>query len=343
MTTKNDVIIGKIRTSESFITFLGRVTDVKANVITGIHEKDCHLPNKRKEFEIVAKDLVLNLGPNPYPGVVHKFDVSHLYTGHRKIHDFFGDIHFFYKPEKAIGKLLMEAFDKAQSILERLKMPAPEQTYWEVNCKEAKAGGKYSGYFKPSRDPEKQPHVFSIKPESMPPTLRTFVYVIIHEYAHWFHHVYLTSLKANAAWIKLFNTSIKPQTIDKELSKDLLKRLVEGSEAPRDFRGQLEEEERNAFNWILRTISQEHAVGLRELNILFEAEQKEQIEKLWPKRTLLKKDLKPVVSEYACKNYHELWAEAFSLHYAKVQKVPPQIVELMERHIQQALRTHGGN
>jgi len=342
MPTKNDFIIGKLRTAESFDLFLGRVTAVNAGIISGYKEKNSHLIKLRQEFEIPLKDVLLDLGQNPHPGVVHKFDVSHLYTGHKKTHEFFGDIYFFYKPSKDVGKLLMDAFDKAQQILERLKLPSPaDSTLWEVNCKEAKAGGKYSGYFKPSKDLAKMPHQFSIKPESMPATLMTFVYVIIHEYAHWFHHEFMQGPKVNARWIKLFNTSIKPMTIDKGLSKAILERLLGGEERPQDFRSGLDEDERNAFNWIIRTIHQEHAIGLKELNTLFEADQKDEIEALWPKRNLLKKDLKPVVSEYACKNYHELWAEAFSLHYAKIQKVPQGIVELMEKTIQHALRMQG--
>jgi hypothetical protein len=307
---KDHYVIAKQRTTESYVLFLGRVTAVNGSILEGYKEHFAHLPKHRKLFEVPTKDVAVDLGPSPYPGTVFKFDTSHLYSGRKIVHEFFGDIYFFYKPQKEVGQTLMKAFDKAAEILQRYRCPAPENTVWEVNPKEMK--GKWAGFFKSSKYLDKMPDRFSIKPESVPITLMTLVYVIIHEYGHWFHHHLMKSPKVNATWIKVFNTSIKPQTIDKETSKRLLDSLLAGEERPSDFKGQLEEDDRNAFNWILRTISQDHAVGIRELSILFDANQLDEISSLWPKRTLNKKDLQPVVSEYACKSYSELWAESMA-------------------------------
>lgn len=332
--SKHSYIVGKFKTEEGHTLFLGKITAVQGNIVSGYIEKNSHIPKQRKLFEIATKDIALDLGPKPYPGSVHKFDTSHLYTGHKKIHDFFGELHFFYVPEKETGKVLMQAFDKAAAILQKAKMPAPEHTVWEINPKEMK--GKWAGFYAHSKNYLKMPHRLSIKPESMPTVISEFVYVILHEYAHWLHANCIRRVKVNAAWIRLFNTSIKPQTIDKEMSKRLLESLIGGQERPTDFRGQLEEEERNAFNWIVRNIGQDHAVGIKELNLLFEADDMDSIKDLWPKRSLNKKELAPIVTEYATKNYHELFAEAFAYIMMK-RKLPdgkamPQgIINLMDK------------
>jgi len=329
MTDKGNYIIGKMRSEEGHTLFLGRVVATQgSNIISGYIEKNSHLPKLRQLFEIPRKDVVLDMGPTPYPGTVHKFDTSHLYTGHRKQHEFFGPIHFFYKPEKEVGSVLMQTFDHCATKLEKLKMPAVLQTVWEINPKEMK--GKWAGFYRHSRAPHKLPHTLSIKPEVVPTVISEFAYVVYHEYGHYLHANYIRNPKVNAAWIRLFNTSIKPQTIDKEMSKRLLEALVEGEERPTDFKGQLEEEERLAFNWIIRTIGVEHAVSLKELDTLFVADSKDEIRALWPKRTLTKKELAPIVTEYATKNYHELFAESFAFFMLK-KKLPAGIVKLMEK------------
>jgi hypothetical protein len=324
-----DYVIGKIRTAESHVLVFGKVDEVGSGLVVGTVEKNRHVKQLRKSFEVVNKDVILNLGPKPYGGTVLKFDTSHLYTGRKITHDFFGPIHFFYVIQTEVGKTLMKAFDKAAEILRKAGLPEPVNTVWEVNPKEAKPT-KYAGYYKHSRQSAKKPHTLAIKPEAVPMTVSDYLYVILHEYAHYLHANHLRSPKVNAAWIKVFNTSIKPQTIDRELSKKILKSMVDGEDRPSDYKGQLEEQERNAFNWIIRTIKQDHAVGIKELDYLFEADQKDEIESLWPRRTLNKKELAPIVSEYATTNYKELWAETFSFHYTK-RKLPAGIVTLLEK------------
>ena len=96
MVEKNSYIIGKQRTEEGHKLFLGKVTAIDGNILSGYIEKNCHLPKLRQLFELPLRDVAVNLGTKPYAGSVHKFDTSHLYTGHKKEHDFFGPLHFFY-------------------------------------------------------------------------------------------------------------------------------------------------------------------------------------------------------------------------------------------------------
>lgn len=333
MVEKNSYIVGKHRTEEGHTLFLGKVTAVQGSILSGYIEKNCHLPKLRQLFELSTKDVAVNLGPKPYPGQVLKFDTSHLYTGHRKVHDFFGDLHFFYVPDKKVGQTLMAAFDEAARLLKKAKLPQPENTVWEINPKEMR--GKWAGQYAHSKKPGRQPHRLSIKPEMMPVVTREFVYVIMHEYGHYLHANHLKNPKLNAAWIRLFNTSIKPQNIDKEMSRGLLESLLAGEERPTDFRGQLEEQDRNAFNWIVRTINQDHAVNLKELDTLFIADDRDSIKALWPKRTLSKKELAPIVTPYATVNYHELFAESFAYYFLKKlpdgTRLPQGIINLMDK------------
>lgn len=330
MTLKNHYIIGRTHGPEGQeILFLGRVLSADGNVVSGYKEKDCHLKDKRQHFEVHTKDVCLDLGTDPYPGTVHKFETTRLYSGQRTLHDFWGSIYFFYKIDAQVKTGLLSAFDRAQSIIEKLKLPSPDGTYWSILS--AKTKGKHAGMYIHSGNTNKHPHRFEIKPEHMPSSPRYFLYVILHEYAHWLERNCMLRPKLRAKWIRLFNTSIKPQTITKDMSQALLEKLVSGGERPSDFRGQLEEDERNAFNWIIRAIGQEHAVAIRDLDTLFEAEDRDEITSLWPRHVLKKKDLKPIVSDYATKNWHELWAEAFSLRYSKLEPVSDGICTAIDK------------
>lgn len=331
-TMKNNYIIGRQRTKESSKLFFGRISNVNQGIIEGYIEKDSHIQDRKSLFEIPLKDLILDLGQSPHAGSVYGFDVTNRYQG-SILHPYFGRLCFFYKPEKEIKNKIIKAFDKAQSILEKLgfEIPYNGNSTWEINSKETK--GKWAGSYRHSPKPEINPHRFSIKPESLPDS--EFVYVILHEWAHHIHKTAMTSPKLNAHWIKLFNTSIAAKTIKKEVSQRLLQALIAGEEVPSDFKSGLDEEDTLAFNWILRTIKSDNSVSVRELDILFSADYREDIEALWPQRTLFQRDLKPVVSEYATTSYHELIAESVAFYLTK-RKLPQSIEKLTAKSLQLA-------
>lgn len=327
----NSYIIGKQRTEDGAKLFLGKVTGVSKGIVEGYIEKGAHNKKKRALFEIPTKDIVLDLGEKPHPGRVHGFDTCNLYTNKVIHHDFFGSVHFFYRINKDVGQKLMKAFDVAAARLTKLGFAEMQDCVWLVHHPETP--GKYAGYYKHSRDTEKAPHELAIKPEHI--TADDLVYVIVHEFAHYVHSNLLTQPKINANWIRLFNTSIKVETIRKDVSLQLLESLTSGGERPSDFKSGLDEDQRLAWNWILRTIKQDHAISIKELDTLFEGDAKDEISQLWPQRTLHKKDLKPVISEYATINVRETFAEAFSFFVVK-KKLPQSVVNLLEKSIRMA-------
>lgn len=322
----NNYIIGKIRGESSTRYFFGKVEAIKKGVVYGVKEKNAHVKGLRAAFEIPERDVVVDLGSEPHPGKVYGQDVSIRFCG-RKIHDFFGPICFMYKPKKDVAEKLWKAFDDAASILKKAKLPSPDDSLWEIQSIEVKS--KWAGQYTHSSRADKDPHRFAIRPESVPLTVGDMVYVILHEYAHWLHANLATGKKLNARWIRLFNTSIKLQTVKREQSQALLKNLLGQADPPSDFKGQLDEEERNAFIWIMRAIKADHAVSIKELDCLFEAGYTQDVEALWPKNTLNKKDLRPVVSEYATTSFKELLAESFAFHFCK-RKLPESVTKLLD-------------
>jgi hypothetical protein len=299
------------------------------DMVESILERMCHISSLRHTFTLDKKDLVLNLGPQPRAGKVYGQDVSSIFYK-RKTHDDFGDINFFYKPDKNVVKDLWEAMGKTQSLLKKRGLEfLTDNIVWEVLPYH---GEKFAGCFIKSKN-DKIPDRIQIRPEIVPANM--YIYVLTHELAHNLHFNYVTSKKLNALWLKLFNTSIKVSTVKKEVSAALLENLLAQEDPPSAFKGQLGEEEALAFKWIVRTISQGHNISIHDLDTLFEADMKEEIRKLWPIRTIPRKELAPIISDYATKSYRELFAEVYAFIMTG-KKVPEPIVRLMDKSISYA-------
>lgn len=312
------------------------LADSDAKSVEAVLEKDCHIQGMRHTMTVALSDVVLNLGTDPHPGKVYGHDVG---TVHRKrlTHDKFGDVHFFYKPDKQVLADLKESMDK---VAERLKrqdlMFLLDGLIFEVLPYN---GEKYAGQYLKSKN-EKIPSRVQIRPEIMPAS--EYAYVWYHELGHHLHLTFCPSPKLNAHWLKLYNTSIRVETVKKDKSQQLLDALMGGEERPSDFKGGLDEEDALAFKWIIRTIQQVNGLSIKELDTLFEADMRDEISKVWPLRNLPRKELAPVITEYATKNSKELLAECFAFYMTK-KKLPAPVVKLLERTISyaKANRDHG--
>ena len=274
-------------------------------------------------------DVLVTLGDEPFPGTVYGVNTSNILRG-RKVHETFGDIYLFYKTPKDVRDALWKAFDNCYKLLEKSGLEfIVEGLVWEILPYN---GEKYAGMYLKSRK-ENVPNRIQIRPEIISET--ELEYVILHELGHHLHASYVRHAKINANWIKLYNTSIKTVNIKKEMSQTILDNLVSQEDLPSSFKGQLDEDQALAFKWIIRTIQQLSGLSIKDLDTLFEADMKDEIKSVWPIRNIQHKDLAPVVSEYATKNFRELVAEAFSYYMLpKRRKVLPEpIIKLIERSI----------
>ncbi len=306
--------------------FLARALESASGDVEAVLEDKVHIPGMRVTLTVPANALILNLGQTPHRGKVYGIDLHSLFYV-KKAHEHFGTVNFFYKPKKDIVKDLWAAMDKVHTILKKRGLAfLLDDIVWEVMPPN---GEKYAGMFMKSKNPKVMDRI-QIRPEIMPAT--EYVYVLLHELGHCMHSNYATGKKLNAQWIRLFNTSIRVATVKKEVSATLLEGLMSQEDNPSDFKGQLGEDEALAFKWIVRNISAVHAVTIKELDTLFEAEMKDDIRKMWPLRTLPRKELAPIISEYSTKSYRELLAECFA-YLLTGKKLPDPVVRLMEKTI----------
>lgn len=309
--------------------FLFKVSGVDQGIIVGTLEKDSHVRALRKTVEVPKKDIIVNLGRDPKPGKAYDCDLTALYKG-RKTHDVFGTLYWFYKPETEVGDRIVKSFDKCARILKQQRLDftiQPESSIWEIQKYKDE---KYCGMYKRSRDPEKNPHRFLFRPEMVEP--KDYAWVILHEHSHHIEREFLHSKSLRGQWVQLYNSTILVEDIDKKVCKELLDQFLGQEELPSDFKSQLDEENALALKWILKHIKQQHKLSIKELDVLFEAGFKDDIRDVWPVSGVSMNDLQPLVTEYATKNFRELFAESVSLHLTGVQ-LPKSVVSLVEKSL----------
>jgi hypothetical protein len=309
--------------------YLGKVLEADSKEVIVQVEELCHVSALRIVNTLKTEEVILNIGPNPTSGKIYGVEVGTRFYG-RKTHDTFGTINWFYRPSKQVTADLNVAFDKAFLILKKHKLEfLLDDIVWEIL---PYSNEMYCGMFLKSKN-ETRPNRIQIKPEIMPSS--EYVYCIIHELMHHLHLSFVKSKKINANWIKMFNTSIKSVNITKKLSQELLDALMQQEDNVSTFKGQLSEDEALAYKDIIRTISRDHSITVKELDLLFEADLKDEIKSVWPMRDISRKELAPIVSLYATTKTVELVAEACSF-YLVSRKLPKPIVDLVEKTISYA-------
>lgn len=319
---------------------LMKASGSRDGVVSGVLVKFQNIPELRTVLDVQAQNVILNLGPTPMRGKVYGHDVSNLYRGSVD-HEHFGRLCFMYKPDPETKKSIVRGFNLAYKKLQKfgLEQLARDNIVWEIN---PPGKEKYAGMYIPAKTKAKVqvPARIMIRPEIL--TAPEFPYVVLHELGHHLHSTYMRSPKLEAAWIKLFNTSIKVVPVSRADCEQMLESLVAGEERPSAFRKSLEEDQQLMFRWIIRHISQNHSVTIRELDHLFEGEELDEIRQLWPQKAVPTKELDPIISEYATKSYRETLAEAFAMHLTGTQ-FPKHIIKLTERTIAYAKAQFGSS
>lgn len=308
--------------------FLAKVLVVRPDEIHVLHTDGSHLQETRKSSDIDPEHVVLNLGPNPRKGHVFGVDTTDLYEK-TKTHDLVGDVHFFYRPGKEAFESLWRAFNISSKQLSKygLQRLLKDDIVWEVYSGDS--GGKYSGMYTTRRE---APPVIKIRPEKMPAS--HYPYVINHELGHHLHYMYASNSDTlQAAWVKLYNKTISVKPVDAGTCANLREQFHDTARTVGEFRRALSEDEvlKVAFARILGYIKINHNIDVKAIDLLLSTNNWDAVEAMWP-ASVTTKDMEPLVSEYALKHWHELFAEAFAFHLTGTS-LPANVQKLVEKTI----------
>jgi len=259
------------------------------------------------------------------------------------VHKEFPEVHIFEKPTKANREILTSSVDHIVSLLKRKRLgfmlAAP--ITWELRPQT----GKYSGYYLHSRNPEKSPHRISIacneKTRSGDNARNLYTYVLAHELGHALHFQYVdtkTFPKLNAKWVSLYRTSISSQEIEAATRKRILKEATSAEDLNAYYK-HLNEDDKQALKVLMREVWFEHKLHWQEVCTLHSA-RPEYLAELWPTHSVFDTAPKPILTDYATKNFRELFAESFAYWLLDLSQ-PSVTYELMEKSVSTAIQSNG--
>lgn len=308
--------------------FLGKVVNVRGTNIHVLHTDNMHLPNMKRSADIEPEHIILNLGESPRKGHVFGVDTNDLYVK-TKTHDIAGDVHFFYHPTKEVFESLWRSFNIVNKQLNKvgLRRLLNDDMVWEVYSGDG--GGKFAGMYiyKQGTTP-----VIKVRPEKM--AASQYPYVIAHELGHHLHHNYASNSDTlQAAWVKLYNTTINVKPVTAQVCRELKEQFHDTAQTVGEFRRAVSQDDelRTAFARILSYIKMNHNLDARAIDLLLSTNNWDAVDAMWP-TAVQTKDLEPLVSEYALKHWHELLAEAFAFYVTGIS-LPGKVKTLMEKTI----------
>lgn len=308
--------------------FLARVQASRGKDLVVDLEHDKHI--EPVTVTIPAKSVLISLGQNPVVGTVYGVDVGDVYRKSVR-HDVWGDIYFFTSPSKEWVQVFRESLDRTAKVLTKAGFGALFNHFIvEVRTRT----GKYAGMYKHSGN-DKRPNRLIICPPREAVNQETNVDVIdsylYHEFGHALERNLVNSAKVYAQWVRMYNTSVLVKPISQQALAKVFKTWIDRSEARlSDSMREMEEDDVLVCRAALRVIKQVNRIGIKEVDALMESGKFEELDRLWPDSRIDVGDLAPIVSEYATKNVHELFAESFQM-YMRNRKLPKSVVTLTEK------------
>lgn len=316
---------------------LVRVTAVKGDTVHGRLEKDPHI--KPIPIEVGLDSVLVNLGPNPHPGKVYGHDLSFLFNSTKDMGPY-GSMHFFTKVEPEVLDKFKEGAKEVFALLKksRLDFLLEQDLVWQVVSRQT--AGKYGGWFQPAKVNDEgvntsAPRIsITLDEETLgSSSIGKYSYVISHELGHYLHNNWLSaSRKFDRAWISAFSETVRPKQVSTETMKTLLDNFIASQVSTSAFMSTLEEDDQEAFRHALKEVKRTTHLSSKDLNALAEEESTaEVVRKSWPRKGVLT-NLAPVMTEYALKNYYELFAETFAF-WLLGRKIPKDLHNLMEQSV----------
>lgn len=319
------------------VSFMLKVTGVSNDEteVTGNIVKHGHY--KLQSMSVNAEEIRANFGKEPPPVTVAGTDLEERFDVFSVDHDQAGTLHFSFKPSEEQQSRILKGYDLAlkwytQNGLSRI-VDVP--TIHEVTH----VPKKYIGCVFASKDLRKQPTRMQFSPAHTEcADMKSLLYVVAHEYAHIVDlNILAESPKLRARWLDAYTQTVSPIELDPEANKVLRDKFI-AAESPKDFRGSLEEEEKEALKEVLLVLKRSRGLSWFDLCCIHAAESEDSIKRVWPNaRNCVAGNLTPSVSEYATKNVRELFAEAFAFR-ALGRKLPKEIDKLVDASMARAVK-----
>jgi hypothetical protein len=322
---EKDYLIAEVKGGKPFLAQVKSIGDKTLTVIP-----DLLRYAEPRTLEITKKDILVRLGEEPKPGKVYGVDVANVYRKSIE-HEFWGPIHFFVKPEKDVLDRLRLSLNTCGKKLDKMGL-REYTTRFQTEVRAEK--GKYAGMYQHRQENKSIVWYAPDKAENQ----EQMDYIVYHEFGHVLRFNGLHSMKMRARWQKLFQQSITPTVATKKFLTGLWDHVKSNAEAEQSLGSiikeyqQEEEETASYLKALSRWFKQVHHISPRDLQVLWEANDLDTIESLWPLSSIDTSKLSPLISDYATKNVEETFAESFA-YYMIGKKLPAHVEKLLEKSL----------
>lgn len=271
-------------------------------------------------LDIKKSDILCNVGSKPNEGSVFGISTSNIFRCRKPIGKF-GHLSYFRAPDKEIRSTIFHSFNLVAKRLEKLGLDWIFEESIIFECRKLRSTAL--GMYQPKRKVNNYSFI-SISENNM---ADGFPLTIAHELGH---HVF-TKLDDywETKWIVAYSQIVNPINADSSALKEL-KSNLDNCDSIKDFLAIDDEEQKQLAKDCLKFIKKCFKVSNTELQKLFESD-KERVIRAFPK-SVSSCNYELLISEYAKKNYKEMFAEAFSM-YVMGKELPKEIRILVKKTI----------
>lgn len=307
-----------------YVIFHNEAIDKKHNLLGKVEKLNPLLVKMQPDVfgnqstaEISREEILCSVGTKPTSGHVYGVDLSNIYRTSVPL-DKFGILHYYCAPEKSVRKAIKSAFAIAAKQLEKQKL----YTVFDKQVNYSIRSMRNAGMFYDGDEEKGIPYRIELDPTRT--VLEDLPHCILHEIGHFYFNQLDDDWQFK--WVNLYANYVKVERFTSKDMKALRDNFVHSGLSFVEFRKELDEPEQSYFKLVQRHLQKCFKINPKQLQGLYE-ENPEVVLSKFPTSSL-KVDYETLVSEYATKNYHELFAESFAF-YLEGKSLPKVISKLI--------------
>lgn len=309
------VIFSYLSSSGKAKPWLGKVEAIRPLKVRS--EPDQKL--QTKVVNLQRSDIYAVLGSKPIPGKAFGVDLTNIYRCTKQCA--LGDLYYFIAPDKAVRNAVLTAFKIVNKALIKYKLLNHVQS---IDYCIKHLPGKTNGLYTRLKDGSV---IIDIDPEKM--VVDTIPQVILHEICH--HLFNILPHEQQLKWVRFYVNHVQSVQYTEQQCRTV-KEFVAGYEDLKTAKSELDPDYEQLFAKCMNFVRGATRLSFKQLQAFYETD-RDAVLKLWPKAISLN-DYQVIISEYATKNYRELFCEAMS-YYMLGKDLPQTVNKLCNKTIQQ--------
>jgi hypothetical protein len=153
--------------------------------------------------------------------------------------------------------------------------------------------------------------------------------IVAHEMGHPCFQLYLSD-RYKVRWVQLYHSFNKITTLTLDDLSSMRQSLIRGGATVQQYRKELDEDARLAFDTVMLWIKKVGRIDARFLNILIN--QQDDLRSYWPHSKIHLSELQVAVTKYATKNPEEFFCESLALLTLR-EGLPKTVIKLLTRSL----------